>query len=225
MHLACKHELAHKFRGTFFNGYLGDVRGSARRPTRPGVMCAPLGPKPGLGVGKRSHRGSKRLSYLWSSLASLLSSSLSFSLLALSSRLFSGASLLASLLASLSSSPPSSRLSGTCAMSLPFPGRPQPAHMRHEQRASVDALGGQSARRVKIDMVVERCRRSKARQERTFCCSEAVRTVIFTQRRRPRAYATNGHSATDISGEVWAERTSGPSRWSLVHHGWTPSRR
>ena len=104
------------------------------------------------------------------------------------------------------------------------PGRPQPAHMRHEQRASVDALGGQSARQVKIDMVVERCRRSKARQ-RTFCCSEAVRTVIFTQRRRPRAYATNGHSATDISGEVWAERTSGPSRWSLVHHGWTPSRR
>ena len=104
------------------------------------------------------------------------------------------------------------------------PGRPQPAHMRHEQRASVDALGGQSARQVKIDMVVERCRRSKARQ-RTFCCSEAVRTVIFTQRRRPRGYATNRHSATDISGEVWAERTSGPSRWSLVHHGWTPSRR
>ena len=33
------------------------------------------------------------------------------------------------------------------------------------------------------------------------------------------ALATSGHSATDVSAEVWAERTLSPSQRSLVQHG------
>ena len=58
--------------------------------------------------------------------------------------------------------------------------RPQPAHARKEQRASVVGLGVRAARAAGVGvfgMMVEGSRRSRARQ-RTLCCCTRLRTAI-----------------------------------------------
>ena len=58
--------------------------------------------------------------------------------------------------------------------------RPQPAHARKEQRASVVGLGVRAARAAGVGgfgMIVEGSRRFRARQH-TFCCCTRLRTAI-----------------------------------------------